>query len=181
MKWYKKANSYIGYHGSPHEFQEFSYKFMGQNGTSEGFGFYFTSDEHVAEGYAEGGNVKKAYLTINKPLSHDELTISPKDLAKFLMALDPDGQGYLSNWGDATYDGYKNVVKTAVEGEISTSQSDVDLISGIIQGSGRSPELIYPTLKKILGYDGIIVNKSGSDWGHTIYVVFDNSQIKHVK
>ena len=45
MNWFKKANSYLAYHGSPQDFKEFSYEFMGNTGTAEGFGFYFTSVE----------------------------------------------------------------------------------------------------------------------------------------
>ena len=36
MNWYKQSQQYIGYHGTPKDFQEFSYEFMGTNGTSEG-------------------------------------------------------------------------------------------------------------------------------------------------
>jgi len=181
MNWYKKANSYIAYHGSPKEFQEFSYEFLGTNGTAEGFGFYFTSDKSIAEGYAEGGILKKVYLDINKPLSFNSLTISPEDLAKFLKVLDPDGQGYLSNWGESDYEGYENVVNTAVEGEFSGSDNDVDLISGIINGWGGAPESIYPILKQVLGYDGIIVDKPSWGGNQTIYIAFDNSQIRNLE
>ena len=180
MNWYKKAEQYIAYHGSPEDFQSFSYEYMGTNGTSEGFGFYFTSDRNIAEGYANEGVIKEAYLTINKPLSTNNFTISPQNLTKFLKVLDPNGQGYLSNWGEADYEGYKNVLNTAVEGEISGSDNDVDLISGIINGWGGNPESIYPILKKTLGYDGIIVSEPS--WGNnqTIYIVFDNSQIRYI-
>lgn len=180
MNWYKKAEQYLAYHGSPKEFQEFSYEFLGHNGTAEGFGFYFTSDKSVAEEYAGGGMLKEVYLDINKPLSTNSLTISTQDLAVFLKKLDPDGQGYLSNWGEADFEGYDKVLNTAVEGEISGSDNDVDLISGIIQGWGGNPESIYPLLKKTLGYDGIIVDKPSWGGNQVIYIVFDNSQIRNI-
>jgi len=180
MNWYKKAEKYLAYHGSPQEFQEFSYEFMGTNGTAEGFDFYFTSDKNIANGYANGGMVREVYLTINKPLSFTSLTISPDGLANFFKVLDPDGQGYLSNWGESDFEGYDHVVRTAVEGEMSGSENDVDLISGIIQGWGRNPESIYPILKQTLGYDGIIVNKPSWGGNQVIYIVFENSQIRDV-
>jgi len=179
MNWYKTANSYIAYHGTPHDFQEFSYKYLGTNGTAEGFGFYFTSNKSIAEGYAEGGVVKKVILNINKPLNYRRLTISPMEFSSFLEELDPDGNGYLTNWGESDFEGYNNVLNKAVQGEMSGSDNDVDLISGVIQAWGRNPELIYSVLKKVLGYDGIIIDNSS--WGNqTIYIVFDNSQIKNI-
>ena len=180
MNWYKKAAQYIAYHGSPKDFQNFSYEFLGEHGTAEGFGFYFTSEKSIAQRYAKGGILKKAILEINKPLSFRSFSISKQDLATFLRALDPDGQGYLSNWGEVNYEGYEKVLNTAVEGEFSASDNDVDLISGIIQGCGRVAESINKLLKQTLGYDGIIVQKPSWGENQTIYVVFDNSQIKYI-
>jgi len=180
MSWYKKAN-YVAYHGSPQEFQDFSYEYLGSNGTSEGFGFYFTSDKSIAEGYAEGVMLKKVLLDIKKPLSFNQLTISKPELAQFLKVLDPTGEDYLSNWGETDYEGYNRVLNMAVEGEFSGADNDVDLISGIIQGSGRNAELINKVLKQTLGYDGIIVNKPSWGGNQTIYIVFDNSQIRDIE
>jgi len=178
MNWYKQASQYLAYHGSPKDFQNFSYEFLGDNGTSEGFGFYFTSNKSVAEGYSNGGFVKEVILDIKKPLSFNSLTISPQELKKFLTTLDPTGDGYLSNWGEVNYEGRNSVVATAVEGEMSGSDNDVDLISGIIQGSGRNAEFVNRTLKQTLGYDGIIVENPS--WGdQVVYIVFDNSQIRN--
>ena len=86
----------------------------------------------------------------------------------------------MSNWGEADFEGYDNVVNTAVEGEMSGSSNDVDLISGIINGWGGSPESIYPILKQTLGYDGIIVDKPSWGGNQTIYIAFDNNQIKNI-
>ncbi len=180
MNWFKKASTYIAYHGSPKEFEEFSYDYLGTHGTSEGFGFYFTSDRNIAEGYADGGMIKKVLLEINKPLSFTNLTISEEEFANFLRALDPTGENYLSNWGEVDYEGYENVLQTAIEGEMSGSDNDVDLISGVIQASGKNAEHIYKVLKQTLGYDGIIIEKPS--WGNNqvIYIVFDNSQIRSI-
>lgn len=180
MNWYKIAN-YIAYHGSAKEFQDFSYEYLGSNGTSEGFGFYFTSDKSIAEGYADNGMLRKVALDIKKPLNFTQLTISKPEFTKFLQTLDPTGENYLSNWGEVAYEGYNKVLNTAVEGEFSSSDNDVDLISGIIQASGRNAELINRILKQALGYDGIIINKPSWGGDQTIYIVFDNSQIKDIR
>ncbi|MHA1469019.1 MAG: ADP-ribosyltransferase-containing protein [Candidatus Asgardarchaeia archaeon] len=180
MNWYKKANSYIAYYGTPTDFQNFSYEFLGTNGTAEGFGFYFTSNKSIAEGYADGGILKKAILDIKKPLNFVRLSISKQNLAVFLRALDPTGEGYLSNWGESSYEGYQQVLNTAIEGEFSGSDNDVDLISGIIQAQGGDAESIYKVLKQTLGYDGIVVNRPSWGGNQVIYVVFDNSQIREI-
>jgi len=180
MNWYKQASTYIGYHGSPKEFEEFSYEFMGDTGTAEGFGFYFTSDKNIAKMFADGGALKKAALEINKPLNFTGRTISEDELAVFLKALDPTGEDYLSNWGEADYEGYENVLRTAVKGEMSGSSNDVDLISGIIQAAGRNAEFVYNVLKQTLGYDGIIVDDPNWGGNQVVYVVFNNNQIRYI-
>ena len=114
---------------------------------------------------------------IKKPLNVDKITISKKQLAKFIKTLDPKGDGYLSNWGDVEYEGYNNVLMTAIENEFDTSDNDVELISGIINSTGTSPDKIYPILTKTLGYDGIIANPEWTE-GHKIVIPFTNEQIK---
>lgn len=180
MNWYKKANNYIAYHGSPKEFQDFSYEYLGSTGTAEGFGFYFTSDKNVAKMFSEGNPLKKAILDIKKPLNSTQYTISKPEFSTFLKTLDPTGKEYLSNWGESNYEGYEKVLNIAIEGEMSGSNNDVDLISGIIQGSGRGPETIYKILKQTLGYDGIIVNKPSWGGNQIIYIVFNNDQIRYI-
>lgn len=168
------------YHGSPKDFKEFSYKYLGNTGTSEGYGFYFTTDKSIAERYTEKtGKLFTAYIDIKKPLNPTKKTITKQQLAKFIKALDPDGEGYLSNWGDVYSEGYNAVLRTAIENEYTYNNSDVDIISGIINADGKSPEIVYPILKKTLGYDGII---SQPEWanGAKIVIPFSNEQIKQV-
>jgi len=172
------------FHGSPNQFDKFSYENMGTQGTSEGYGFYFTDKKSIAEGYSrEGGSLKEAFVKIDKPLPTDKLTITPKQLETFLRKLDPDGQGYLSNWGDVDYDGYDKTLKAAVKGEMDGPSNDVDLITGIINADGKNVEAAYKILKDTLGYDGII--EKNPTWGNnatigtpqTIRIAFNNDQI----
>ena len=168
------------YHGSPNDFKEFSYKYLGTNGTLEGYGFYFTTSKSIAERYTESkGKLFKAYITIRKPLSPSRKTITKSQLTRFLKALDPDGQGYLSNWGDVNHEGYFKVMRTAVNAEYDGSNNDVEMISGIINAEGRNPESIYPVLTKTLGYDGIIAIPEWAE-GETIIIPFTNEQIKQI-
>lgn len=97
------------------------------------------------------------------------LTIDANSFALFLKALDPSGDDYLSNWGEVDYEGYDVVLNRAVEMEISGSDNDVDLISGVIQAQGRNAEFVNKILKQVLGYDGIIINNPIWGEGQTIY------------
>lgn len=167
----------IVFHGSPTKFYEFSTKYMGTNGTSEGQGLYFTSDKKVSQGYqTEGGILFDVYLNIRKPLNSDKKTITKAQLKSIIKALDSDGGGFLSNYGDVSYEGYDQVLNEAVNSEYDNSENDVDLVGGLINGSG-SFEDVYEALSKTTGHDGIIEN---GEWGkgQTIYVASQPHQIK---
>ena len=168
------------YHGSPNQFDQFSYDYLGTQGTGEGKGFYFTNKKEIAQGYmGQEGNGKlfEAYINVKKPLSLTTRTISIKDLAKFIKRLDPDGTDFLSNYGDVTWDGYNKVLNEAVRMVYSTSDNDVDIVCDIANSLGGNPEQIYPILEETLGYDGIIVPNSAWGDGQTITVAFNNDQI----
>lgn len=169
----------IVYHGTENEFNEFSSKFMGQTGTAGGQGFYFASTEDDARMY--GNNVKGFYLNIRKPLSSDRLTINKKQLALLIDKIDKyqssleDGFNYgiLSDYGDVDYEGRNNVLRNAVELEMSGSDNDVELIGGVINASGDY-DLVTKILRETLGYDGIILKEKG------IYIVHHPNQIKEI-
>ena len=48
------GNLNVVYHGSPEDFTRFSLDYLGANGTAEGYGFYFTDQKSIAEGYSQG-------------------------------------------------------------------------------------------------------------------------------
>ena len=167
----------VQYHGSPNDFEKFSYEYLGTQGTGEGKGFYFTNNRNVAEGYrqGEGGKLFEAYIDVRKPLSSTKKTITASQLARFIRVLDPDGSEYLSNIGDVSWQGYESVLREAVQMLIQNNDNDVDIICDITNALGGNPEGIYPILKATLGYDGIIVPGTWGD--QTITVAFSNDQI----
>lgn len=55
----------VVYHGTKAQFNEFLGEKIGQSGTSEGVGFYFTNDKGIATGY---GDVMSVYLKLEKPV-----------------------------------------------------------------------------------------------------------------
>ena len=65
----------VVYHGSPEKFNVFSYENVGAQGTTEGYGFYFTPDKNIAKGYAEKrgeGELFEIYLKIENPASNEK-------------------------------------------------------------------------------------------------------------
>lgn len=164
----------IFYHGSPNDFKEFSYDYMGSsNGTGKGYGFYFTSEKDIALGYkSDKGKLFECYLNINKPLSLVNKKISKAQFSRLIQDIDSTGDGYLSNWGNAYIDGYNKVLKNAIDSIYNDVDNDVDLIGDLING-GLYPSDAYLMLEKLFGYDCIIANL-----GDEIQVVvFDNTDI----
>lgn len=149
------------YHGSPHLFSAFDYSRIGENGTQEGQGIYFTDTKRIANGYGENGYVYTVKFSGQKSLSSDSVTIDREDFKKYLVELDSQTD-YLSNWGEVAYDGRETVLEYALDGEYDVADSDVELIGSIANGCGdvdTANRLVYT----LLGYDSIIVD---SDWGN---------------
>ena len=182
------------YHGSPTDFNTFSLKYIGANGTAEGYGFYFTDKKAIAENYTRGregqqngepGKLFEVYLDIKKPLSDTEVTMSRAQFKKFLTTLnrqvDADGEplDILSNYGDVSWEGLNKVLNYAMEIEYDGSDNDVNLVSSIITGCGNM-EVVLDVLRKTTGYDGIIVNEASWGGDQTIYLAFHPEQIKNV-
>lgn len=188
----------VVYHGTTNgNFNEFSYEYLGLNGTSEGKGFYFTDNIKYAEAYtgetntgmfgyskentivtkSSQGKLFEVYLDIKKPLDSTKKTITKSQLAKFIKAIDSNGTGFLSNYGDVNYEGYNNILENALKNEYEYSDNDVDLIHSILNSSNMNFASFYEKLRDILGYDGIITEEGARG---TFYIVFNSNQIKEV-
>jgi GNAT superfamily N-acetyltransferase len=174
----KQGNPLIVYHGSPNDFKEFMYKYIGKTGTSRGYGFYFTDIKEFAVGFKESdkGKLYEVYLKIIKPLDDINKKITKIQLEKFVKSLDPDGNEYLSNYGDIEHEGYDKILKRAIENEFKYNHNDVDLIHSIINANGSNFEKDYKILYKTLGYDGIILRNHDT----MLYIAFFPWQIKSV-
>lgn len=168
----------IVYHGTNAQFDEFKSEFMGQTGTALGQGFYFASDKEEAGGF--GVNVNAFYLNIRKPLSLDELTLTPNEILNLIDAIDkaqcendPEfGYGILSDFGDVDYEGRNKVLMTAMR-MLSDEDNDVELVGGLINASGDY-DLVVNILHKTLGFDGVICRDRG------VYVAHRSNQIKRI-
>ena len=183
------GNLKVVYHGSPADFNTFSLEYLGTNGTAEGYGFYFTDSKRIADGYSQRGQnpgkLFEVYLDIKKPLSDTKVTMTKAQFKKFLTELnkqvDADGErlDILTNYGDVEWEGLNNVLNYAMELEYDGNDTDVDIVHSIINSCGNM-EVVFDVLRKVTGYDGIIVKEA--EWGgdQTIYVAFHPEQIKNV-
>lgn len=168
----------VVYHGTENDFDEFKSEFMGQTGTALGQGFYFTSNKDEASGF---GNIVKAfYLNIRKPLSLDELTLTPNEILNLIDAIDkaqcekdPEfGYGILSDFGDVDYEGRNKVLMTAMR-MLLDEDNDVELVGGLINTSGDY-DLVVNVLRNVLGFDGVICRERG------VYVAHHSNQVKRI-
>lgn len=171
----------IVYHGSPNYFNKFDYNRIGENGTSEGFGFYFTDKKHIAENYVGKGYLYTVQLT-GKELSGTKLTITEKQFKQLATRLN-DEEGYLSNFGEIEYEGFENVLQYAVDLEYDSSDNDAELIGGIINAYG-SKENVLQAVYDMFGYG--YVKDDNCNWGNskgnqTVYVALVNEVINIVE
>lgn len=171
------------YHGSPAMFTEFSYQFMSRNGSSEGQGIYFTQNKDMAEGYTKkGGQLLEGYLSIKKPLSDSEITLTPTEVKRLIQAVDPTGDDVLVNYDSAGGMGYpsKTWYNRALADTVSSCMeycnSDSEILANIAN-SGAGAETVLLTAKRVLGYDGYIVD--GKYENSTVYVAFASDQFKN--
>jgi hypothetical protein len=127
----EKGEPLLMYHGSPEKFTIFDSDFMSQHGSSKGYGFYFSPDKKMAEGY---GDVMTVYLDIKNPLSKDKLSISRKEMKNLILDVEKniaekwgseDGT-LLDNFGDTRRYGRDRVLEDAID-MLMENENDVDV------------------------------------------------------
>ncbi len=171
------------YHGTGAEFTEFSYQFMGAQGSSEGRGFYFTDNPDMAKGYQNNGvKLMEGYLDIEKPLSDSEVTMKRSELVRLLKAIDPSGDDVIINYdssgiGYPSKAWYNRALNEAVEAIYNGNESDSEILAEIAN-SGSDNETVLKKVRELFGYDGYIVKGKYDD--ATVYVAFESNQFKDV-
>lgn len=176
----EKGNLVTLYHGTPNNFTQFNYDYIGSNGTALGKGFYLTDDKKIAESYAgKNGNIMELYANIEKPLSLDKINITKKEYKKFIEKVNKKTKGqFLSDYGEVNYEGYNTVLNRAME-NYNYNQNDVDLIHEVFNTAGLSWEEGFRLLKDTLGYDGVI-NEHFNGTETKVYVPTLPEQIKKI-
>lgn len=172
------------YHGTGADFNTFSYDYMGQHGSMEGQGFYFTDSRSMAGGYQrDGGRVMEGYLNIRKPLSDSEVTLTKAQLKKLIQALDPTGDDVVLNYdpqGGMGYPSkawYNRSLAATVNAIFDSNDSDSEILADLAN-SGAGTETVVKTAREVLGYDGYIVQGKYDD--ADVYVAFESNQFKSV-
>ena len=176
----------VVYHGSKDVFSVFDASKIGQQGRSEGAGFYFTNDKKIADGYAgETGNLIAAYLSLKKPMPYNQKSFSKPILTKIIKkvaeieSVETEmgiGDGFLSNYGDVNYEGLSSVIKGAVD-LISSDDLAIDQMGGIV-GSGVDPVIVNKAVFEVTKFDGVISNGFSNKGGSKIFTAFFPEQIK---
>ena len=169
------------YHGSSKIFTKFDHSFIGEHGSMEGQGFYFTDKKEVAEGYQrKGGQLLEGYLNITKPLSDSEVTLQKAEVRKLLREIDPTGDDIIINYdslgglGYPSKTWYERALNDTVNSVCKYSETDSEILADISNSGGQRDVILK--VRDILGYDGYIV-KNKYD-GADVYVAFDSNQFK---
>lgn len=193
-KWFRgskvkdtEGNPLIVYHGSGNRIEEFSYEFTGKGNDQVGSGFYFTTDETEARGYAHdqkdgfdtpNPTVHACYLCIKKPLDSEAIGSVSYDKIRRMIAVSPKLDDTLWNWGDLGSESKQSIIARAAENYVIDKENIVrglfnlanDFYDGEVKKFNRQ---VY----FFLGYDGVVVNHPN---GTTHYMAFFPSQIKSV-
>ena len=171
----------VVYHGSNNEFTKLDTARIGSStGTSDGRGFYFTTDKDYANSFGKDGNVLSVFLNIDNPLSLKEKTITKRQLFDIIKRIDEkevaaDGEHWLiSNYANYYDVGIDGAIREAAESEYPYSDNDVELVNSLISASGNFKDVVN-SVYEITGKSSEIVPKEN---GTVHYVVTNPNQIK---
>ena len=171
----------VVYHGSNNEFTKFDTARIGSStGTSDGRGFYFTTDKDYANSFGKDGNVLSVFLNIDNPLSLKEKTITKRQLFDIIKRIDEkevaaDGEHwFISNYANYYDVGIDGAIREAAESEYPYSDNDVELVNSLISASGNFKDVVN-SVYEITGKSSEIVPKEN---GTVHYVVTNPNQIK---
>ena len=171
----------VVYHGSNNEFTKFDTARIGSStGTSDGRGFYFTTDKDYAYSFGKDGNVLSVFLNIDNPLSLKEKTITKQQLFDIIKRIDEkevaaDGEHWLiSNYANYYDVGIDGAIREAAESEYPYSDNDVELVNSLISASGNFKDVVN-SVYEVTGKSSEIVPKEN---GTVHYVVTNPNQIK---
>ena len=171
----------VAYHGSNNEFTKFDTARIGSStGTSDGRGFYFTTDKDYANSFGKDGNVLSVFLNIDNPLSLKEKTITKRQLFDIIKRIDEkevaaDGEHwFISNYANYYDVGIDGAIREAAESEYPYSDNDVELVNSLISASGNFKDVVS-SVYEVTGKSSEIVPKEN---GTVHYVVTNPNQIK---
>lgn len=162
------------YHGTNTWFEEFSNDFLGTENSIDqyGSGFYFY--EMASKTTLHGDLRVTAKVEINKSMEYSQV-IDPidSDFVESLILESPDLEYKLENWGDLEYEGFDNVLETAINGY--TGYTDYISLLNVIGNDffdGKDTHILLKKFVKMTGIDCFTDSKRG------IYVILTKRQIE---
>jgi hypothetical protein len=178
----------VVYHGSKAKFDVFELNKANRIGASEGYGFYFTDNKNIAEGYrSNSGDLFEVYLSIKNPLNKDAKPFNNTELSKIIKAAVAneikENKGdiadykdtFLSNIADTYSTNFNNSIKEAVK-MLSENDSAIDQIAELANIMG-SENIAMRSVTDATGYDGIYVKDFQGGEGD-VYLAWYPEQIK---
>lgn len=152
------------YHGSARLFDDFSYKYIGQNGISRGAGFYFTDDRQLAEYYAKKQNGNGHLYTVElndiKPV-YNGRRLTRKDWRFFFMAMDDD---FLSN--------YDYSIQEALDNELIGPETDIDILLSVCHAMGQYKKPLME-FSRLFDYNALVYSENG----HTVNMGYESIKL----
>lgn len=168
------------YHGGGDDIHSFSHDHVGKGADAHGSGFYFTNKPDVASNYASGDgkgtkspNVVPVHLKLTKPIDPESKKTFSRDHVHKLLTSAPNHHEALQNFGDVDREGYRKVLRGAVDSYAELSK--MHAMNAIHNDFYRdhTSELLK-NVTKITGHDGVMVKNDD----HVIVNVFHPNQIK---
>lgn len=179
----ENGNLLVVYHGSEAVFNEFKHRYINTHGSQEGRGFYFTDSVNMARGYERGGGqLLKGYVNISKPLSDTELTLTRKEVASLIKAIDPTGDDLIANYdtgGGMGYPSrawYNRAFNDTLDAVMNYCDTDSEVLAEL-RNAGADEEKLLKTVRRTLGYDGYITSEKYEN--AQIFVAFESNQFKN--
>lgn len=152
------------FHGTPHDFEAFDPATLGKGTDQLGSGFYFTSEEATASGYAQGGFVLVAELAMDNPMP-PEARFTRSQIEAMLRAA-PSFLETIENWGEIAFETERVVVGRAVGAYADMNEGCDDavrVLNAISNDMWQGHEADFlRTVKEATGYDGL-VRRSGNE------------------
>lgn len=182
----------VVYHGTSAEFNEFLGEKIGQSGTSEGVGFYFTPDENIAKGY---GNTMSLYLKLEKPVYAYSQVFLAEDYDGALDIMEANAEmiqdASMQVLEDLKAKGYEFYDETTSQMADIYTETDYDTLTNTIEmyiKDGIKTEeydenKLYNDIRESIinnfGFDGF-KTKNYANTSKPVYVALMSNQIKSV-
>jgi hypothetical protein len=165
----------IAYHGSPNNFDKFSFKKVGtESGTSgAGFGLYFSTSK--ADALTYGPYLYECMLDLETNVNNHKVDLTPTMLKAIISRIEEKyNKSYWENFGQNLLQKDKNKIISKL---ISDNDTDTEIIGDLINSlfGGNCSEIL--SILSEYGLTHTIDNKSPDDKTITHYIIYDLDSI----